>query len=274
MNIGYLGPKGTFSYAAVKKICKDEDVIVEYPTIFNLIKAVDEAETDCAVVPIENMVEGSVNPTLDTLAFNADVFITGEFILSIEQNLLVKKGVKEENIREIASMSQPVGQCQQMINECFPDAKIIYTNSTAEAAKLVSESDSGCACIASSESAEIYGLEILKRNCSDNKNNCTKFVIIEKKPSCTVTDADKSSIVFAVGDKPGALFRILKHFEQLGINMTRIESRPSKRKLGEYIFFVDIDGNVADENIYNALDRIKKHSEFYKFLGSYKTVVS
>ena len=180
----------------------------------------------------------------------------------------------KKDIKEIASMSQPIGQCQQMLNECFPDVKITFTNSTAEAAKLVSESDGSCACIASSESAEIYNLEILKRNCSDAKNNCTKFIIIEKKPAVAITDDDKSSIVFAAGNKPGALFQVLKYFEQSGINMTRIESRPSKRKLGEYIFFVDIDGNEANHIIYSALDKVKKHSEFYKFLGSYKKAVN
>ena len=265
MEIGYLGPKGTFSHMAVKKVCGSGDVAIEYPTIFSLIKAVDSGEIKKAVVPTENAIEGSVNPTLDTLAFDADVHITGELILDIEQNLLVKKGIAEKDIKEIASMSQPIGQCQGMLNSSFPGVKLIFTNSTAEAAKIASESDGSCACIASAESAELYGLDILKRNCSDRKNNCTKFITIEKQPIFEVTDNDKSSVVFTVDNKPGALYEVLKYFSDSHINMTRIESRPSKRVLGEYVFFVDIDGNADNPEVYFALDNIRRNSVYYKF---------
>lgn len=269
MLIGYLGPKGTFTYSAAVKICNNKSSLKEFPTIFSLLKAVDKRIIDQAVVPIENSVEGSVNPTLDTIAFSTDIHITGEYIFKISQNLLAKPGTSVNEIKEIISMGQAIGQCQEMLNTEFPGVSIQFANSTAEAALAVSQGNGDIACIASAESAKLYGLEILVSDCNDRKNNCTKFVTVEKNPIFSVTDHDKSSIVFLVNNTPGSLYEVLKCFSDSNINMTKIESRPSKKALGEYAFFVDIDGNADNPTVYFALDNVRKKSRFYKFLGSY-----
>ena len=147
--------------------------------------------------------------------------------------------------------------------------KIEFADSTASAAKRVKESDGSVACIGSPNSAKIYDLDILCHDCGDDANNSTRFVIIEKTPNKTVTGHDKSSIVFAIDNKPGSLYSAIELLAKSGINMTKIESRPMKKELGKYVFFIDIDGNIDDASIYFALDKVRQNTFFYKFLGSY-----
>ena len=248
--LGYLGPNGTFSHQAAMEWSEGKEEIKEFSTIYSVILAVEKGEIDRAIVPIENSIDGSINTTLDTLAFDVDLYITGEYILHISENLMVKKGVKKENIKIITSHPQPIGQCSKLLSHEFADVKIEFADSTASAAKRVKESDGSVACIGSPNSAKIYDLDILCHDCGDDANNSTRFVIIEKTPNKTVTGHDKSSIVFA-------------------INMTKIESRPMKKELGKYVFFIDIDGNIDDASIYFALDKVRQNTFFYKFLGSY-----
>ena len=267
--LGYLGPEGTFSHQAAIEWTNGSDDIKQFATISSLIKAVDREEIDKAIVPIENSVDGGINATLDTLAFDADVYITGEYVLHISQNLMVKKGTKKEDIKTIASISPAIGQCQNLLNSEFSGINIEYTNSSAAAALKVSESDGSVACIASPSAANLYGLEILYPDCGDDINNSTRFIIIEKHPSLVVTDHDKSSIAFTLANKPGSLYSALELLSQSNINMTKIESRPIKTELGKYVFFIDIDGNIDDATIYFALDKLRRSTDFYKFLGSY-----
>lgn len=231
--------------------------------------AVEKGEIDRAIVPIENSIDGSINTTLDTLAFDVDLYITGEYILHISENLMVKKGVKKEDIKIITSHPQPIGQCSKLLSHEFADVKIEFADSTASAAKRVKESDGSVACIGSPNSAKIYDLDILCHDCGDDANNSTRFVIIEKTPNKTVTGHDKSSIVFAIDNKPGSLYSAIELLAKSGINMTKIESRPMKKELGKYVFFIDIDGNIDDASIYFALDKVRQNTFFYKFLGSY-----
>ena len=267
--LGYLGPSGTFSHQAAIEWSQGKEEIKEFSTIYSVILAVSEGKIDRAIVPIENSIDGSINTTLDTLAFDVDLFITGEYILHISENLMVKKSTKKEDIKIIASHPQPIGQCSRLLTHEFPDTEIQFTNSTAEAAKMVCEGDGSIACIASPNSAELYDLEILYPDCGDDVNNSTRFVIIEREPSKNVTDHDKSSICFALDNKFGSLYKALELLAKEKINMTKIESRPMKDKLGKYIFFIDIDGNIDDADIYFALDKVKQNTYFYKFLGSY-----
>ncbi|MDO4618761.1 MAG: prephenate dehydratase [Clostridia bacterium] len=268
--IGYLGPKGTFSHLAALEHFGENAELKPYSSIYSLIMATQRDEVEKAIVPIENSIEGSVNMTLDTLAFSADLFITGEYILRICQNLMVKKGTKIEDIKKITSHPQPIAQCAHLLEEKFLGVPIEYTDSTAKGAEAVINSEEAYATLGPKGLADIYGLEILVPDCADDPSNSTRFVIIEKEPSILVSDSDKSSIAFTLDNRPGSLWESLEMFKEQRINMIKIESRPVKTELGKYIFFIDIDGNIDDATIFFALNKIKEHTDFYKFLGSYK----
>ena len=269
--IGYLGPQGTFSHLAALEFFGENTDLKPYASIYSLIMATERGEVEKAIVPIENSIEGSVNMTLDTLVFdNVNLYITGEYILKVCENLMAKKGTKIEEISKIMSHSQPIAQCAHMIEERFSNIPIEYTESTSAAGAKVSGSTEPFAVIGPKTLAAIYDLEILIPDCADDRNNSTRFVIIEKTPSQTVTDSDKSSVAFTLDNRPGSLWVALEMFADQKINMIKIESRPVKKELGKYIFFIDIDGNIDDATIYFALDKIRSHTDFYKFLGSYK----
>lgn len=268
--LGYLGPNGTFSHQAAMDWSRGKEEIKEFSTIYSCILAVQDGKTDRAIVPIENSIDGSVNTTLDALAFDVDLFITDEYILRISENLMVKKGAKKEDIKIITSHPQPIGQCSKLLSREFAEMRIEFAESTAAAAKRAAASDGSIACIGSPSVAELYGLEILYADCGDETNNSTRFVIIEKNQNTKVTEHDKSSIVFALDNKAGSLYGALELLAKEKINMTKIESRPMKDKLGKYVFFIDIDGNIDDAAIYFALDKVRQNTQFYKFLGSYK----
>lgn len=268
--LGYLGPNGTFSHQAALEWSNGKEEIKEFSTIYSVILAVENGEIDRAIVPIENSIDGSINTTLDALAFDVNLYITGEYILHISENLMVKKGIKKEDIKIITSHPQPIGQCSRILSHEFGNVKIEFADSTAAAAKRVMESDGHIACIGSPNSAKLYGLDILCPDCGDDANNSTRFVIIEKEPNTEVTGHDKTSIVFALEDKAGSLYSAIELLAKSKISMTKIESRPMKKELGKYVFFIDIDGNIDDAIIYFALDKVKSNTLFYKFLGSYK----
>lgn len=271
--VGYLGPKGTFSYQAVHKYFGGDDNIQlrEFTSIHSLIKAADSGEITSALVPIENSLEGSVNTTLDTLAFETELFICGEYTMAITENLMVLPGTCESDIKKIISHPQPIGQCAEMINMRFPDAVIEYTNSTAAAAELVqSKKDKSIAVIGSAICAGLYSLDILIPGCNDRKNNSTRFVDLRKYENTDLKEADKSSFVFAVENKPGALYKAIGAISENNVNMLKIESRPEKNVLGRYIFFIDTDGCISDANLKKAWEEIKRIAYKCKFLGSYK----
>ena len=267
--LGYMGPVGTFSQQAALEWSGGKEELKEYPTIVSAIKAVDKGEAERSIVPIENSLNGSVTMTLDTLAFDSDVYITDEFVLDITQNLVVKKGTSISDIKMIMSHPQALGQCMRMLESDFAGVEIKAMQSTAEAAKAVAEGDGTAAAIATSAAAELYSLDVVRRACNDETNNRTRFVVIEKKPNLRVTDHDKSSIVFSTEHVPGSLYRAIGLLGKERINMLKIESRPMKNELGRYVFFIDIEGNADDANIYFALDKVRENSLFFKFLGSY-----
>ncbi|MFA6308756.1 MAG: prephenate dehydratase [Clostridia bacterium] len=275
MKIGFLGPRGTFSEEALRKYTErlKEYEVCEYTTIPDLIMAVENKEIDEAIAPIENSLEGGVNSTLDLLAAVEDILIKAEVAIDIRENLLAKKGTKTEDIRMILSHPQPIGQCRQYINDNFPDATIKIVYSTAGAAEEVASSKENCAAIGAALAAEVYGLEILAAGIQDGFNNTTRFVVISHNDSGP-TGNDKTSIVFSTEDKPGSLYSILDIFNLWDINMTKIESRPAKNQLGRYIFFVDIEGHIEDDNIRDALTMIQRKTSFYRFLGSYPMYVT
>lgn len=267
--LGYMGPDGTFTQQAAMEWSKGSEELREFPTIAGAIKAVDRGDIERCIVPIENSLNGSVTMTLDTLAFDTNVYITDEHILRIAQNLIIKKGADVSGIKTIVSHPQALGQCSKMLEREFAGVELKAAESTAMAAKIAAESDGSIAAITSGAAAMLYGLEVARAACNDDSNNFTRFAVIEKRRALCVTGHDKTSIVLSTEHSPGSLFRALGILAKENINMLRIESRPVKKEFGKYVFFVDIEGNVDDARIYFALTKIRENASFYKFLGSY-----
>lgn len=267
--IGFLGPQGTFSHEAAEvfTIGKAYD-LKEYLSIKDVLNSVRNGEVDEAIVPIENSLEGAVNVTLDVLAEENTLFIINELIIPINLNLVVKKGTAFEDIKVIVSHPQPLGQSRNYLNDKFPCAVQIEESSTSRAAQKVAEADGSYAAIASATAARLNGLEVLEGNVQDVKNNHTRFVVVSRELQ-KKTGRDKTSIVFSTENKPGSLYRILDIFSLWDINMTKIESRPAKNKLGRYIFFIDIDGHAEDQDVSDALTMVKRKTSFYRLIGSY-----
>lgn len=266
--VGYLGPKGTFSQEALGICYKNECVeLIEYINMNDAIMSVVRGETDEAIVPIENSLEGSVNTTLDVVC-TVDLKFIKEIVIPIRLNLMVKKGVKKCEIKSILTHPQPIGQAREYINKNLPNVNIVYTYSTSEGAKLVAEGDGTQATIGSKKAAEVYGIEAIEADVQDNNNNQTRFIVLSNKIAKRSGD-DKTSIVFSSEDEPGSLYRILDIFSLWGINLTKIESRPSKSGLGQYIFFVDLEGHEDDQDVKDALTMVRRKTSFYKLLGSY-----
>jgi len=240
----------------------------DYTTIRDMLFSVEKGEINEALVPMENSLEGAVNETLDMIATEVNLKVKAEVIIAIKQNLLVRKGSSPENIKYIISHPQPIGQCRKYLSDNFPKAEIKVVYSTAGAAEMIASGEGNSAAIGSAIAAEIYNLEIFAKDIQDGDNNFTRFTVVSKDDSYR-TGFDKTSIVFSTEDKPGSLYRILDIFNLWDINMTRIESRPAKKQLGKYIFFVDIEGHRDDDDVHDALTMIKKRTSFYKFLGSY-----
>ncbi len=269
MRIGYLGPEGTFSQQAALEYSKGSGCkFISYESIPEMLLAVNNRELDEAIAPIENSIEGAVNATLDILSDDVELKIKYEFVLMIRQNLMAAKGAKLEGIKTVISHPQPLGQCKRFLRQKLPGVECRYSFSTAKAAEAVAAGNGGMASIGSRIAAEIYGLEILAEDIQDESNNFTRFVAISGHDSQR-TGNDKTSIVFSAEDKPGSLYRILDIFNLWDINMTRIESRPARNRLGRYIFFVDFSGHRDDTDIKDALTMIRRKTSFFKFLGSY-----
>lgn len=273
MNVGYLGPRGTFTEQAARRIFAGQDVHwIPYRTIPEILFDVEKGAIERGVVPIENAIEGSVALTLDVLVHEVDVPITAEYVLPVAHCLLVKPGAKIEAIRSVHSHPQALAQCRQSLDKVLPGAVQRAATSTAEAAQLVAESDGTMAAIGTSLAASLYGLEIAATDLQDYGGNATRFVAVGRK-SPDRSGHDKTSIVFAFGtDKPGNLYGVLKVFAQAHINLTKLESRPAKQSLGSYIFLVDMEGHTSDPAVAKALDEVREACTFFKLLGSYPRV--
>jgi len=270
MRLGFLGPYGTFSQQAAQMYIqttayKDVDFI-QYQSIGELITAVDHQEVDEAVVPIENSIEGPVNITLDMLAWDVELKIKREVVVPIEHCLMKKKD--SQDIKEILSHPQAIGQCRKFLSQHFSNVPVHYTSSTAEAAQIVTKSKQALAAIAAKSAAAEYNLEVVYESIQDNKNNVTRFIVLSHEDEIA-NDYTKTSIIFSTQNKPGSLYRVLDILNLWDINMTRIESRPAKYQLGQYIFFVDIEGHREEEDIKDALKMIQRKTSFFKMLGSY-----
>ncbi|MGP8322008.1 MAG: prephenate dehydratase [Methanosarcinaceae archaeon] len=280
MKIGVFGLKGSYSEKAVKlwitELGTKNKILLEYyDDIPDIISAIVDKTVDIGVVPIENSIEGSVGVTLDVLLGN-DLNIIGEIVVPIEHCLLSKGEVQD--IRLILSHPQALAQCRQFIKTHFKNVEIRTTGSTSHAAKLANEFKE-MAAIASRESAQVYGLEILMPNIQDRKENHTRFIALEAYAgkisdtnimlSSTEEGFKTSIIVYLKKDRPGALYELIGEFAKRDINLTRIESRPSKRELGDYLFYIDFIGHTGDAIIKDAIDNITSNVGMLKILGSY-----
>lgn len=265
LKVAYFGPEATFTHlAAVKNFGKYTNYI-PVKTITDVFQEVEKERADYGVVPIENSTEGAVYHTLD-MFMEYDIKIYSELNLPVQLCLLTH-AKKLSDIKKIYSHPQPLGQCRNWLETNLPKAGIVGAASTSEAAAKASKEKTSAA-IASSLAAEIYDLNILARNIEDMKENVTRFLIIGKEYAKKSGD-DKTSIMFSVKDRVGALHDMLVPFKKYKINMTKIESRPNKKKAWEYIFFVDFLGHVEDTVVKKALSELKKDCVIFKVLGSY-----
>ena len=266
MNISYLGPKGTFSEIAVVHYFSNN--VSKHPksSIEDVFKSVQELEVDYGVVPIENSVEGSINNTLDLLS-DSKVVITGEIEVTINQCLL-SKATNITSVKRIFGHPQSLAQCRKWISDNIPDAELISVVSNTSGALRLKQS--GDACVGAEIIADYYSLEIIKKNIQDYSNNATRFLIIGKS-TATSTGFDKTSLLIIPPntDDSGSLYRLLEPFAKNEINLSRIESRPSKTKNWNYVFFIDFDGHIEDKSIQDTIDALKDRNVEIKFLGSY-----
>lgn len=274
-NIYFLGPEGSYTEQAKNIFMKEFFVIVEKQyslhTIKSVLKSIDKDSNSIAVLPVENSVEGIVRETIDNLIRLKDdsIKIISECILPVNHCLLAKSR-DISGIKTIISHPQAIAQCLDFINRDFPTANIIEDVSTSAAAKRVSDSDDlSIAAIASEYAASLFGLDILQKNINDENDNQTRFIMLGRDFTYS-TGFDKTSIAFSTKNEAGALYKVLKVFSDFKINLLYIDSRPSRKNLGEYTFFIDFEGHVQDNNIKNALGSLSQFINFYKLNGSFK----
>ncbi len=272
-SIYFLGPEGSYTQIAAEHFVTkiDNITLTEKPqgSILKVIESIDNNIGDIGIVPIENSIEGIVRETIDNLLTTSSrVLIGGEIILPIA-HCLISKSTDMSKIKNIASHPQALAQCRYYIAKNFGNAvKTDPLGSTSEAVKRLGNLNDSWAAIGTSRAAELYGFNILDRDINDIKDNYTRFLKLTSEP-CSSTGNDKTSIVFSTANTPGALVDILKAFKDNNINLSYIESRPSKRVFGDYSFFIDFDGHMEDEPVKKTIGSIISKITFYKFLGSY-----
>ncbi|MDA8220351.1 prephenate dehydratase [Desulfosporosinus sp.] len=274
--IGYLGPKGSFSEEAIHLFIASHPELndslpelIAFPTIPRLLFACNDKEIDLAFVPLENSTEGQVGVTMDTLGQTEHLFITNEFIHSIDQCLLAHEPMPLEQIERVYSHEQAIGQCRDFLENHLPNAQQLTCLSTAEAAHRISSIRENWAAIGPRRAAQLYNLHLVRECIQDATLNATRFVLVGHSLAEMSGGEDKTSLLVIAENTPGALYRILGEFAKRHINLSRIESRPSKRKLGEYVFFVDVDGYVFAPPIQDVLWALKEEHISVKLLGSY-----
>ncbi|WP_027339917.1 prephenate dehydratase [Halonatronum saccharophilum] len=267
-SLGFLGPTGTFTELAAKEYDSNIKDHIAYQDIKSLFESASKGEVDKAIVPIENSIQGAVTLTLDLLV-EMELKIIGETVIPISHSLLAKNGVSLDEVENIISHPQALAQCRGFLESNVKSYQTHISNSTAEAIQKIQKLEEGWAAIGNSQAADHYELEVIADRIQDNKENWTRFIILSKKESGIDGD-HKTSIIFSKEeDHPGGLYDILHEFAIKGINLTRIESRPAKRALGDYIFFIDFEGHYEDDKVKAALDLVQYKTSWYKLLGSY-----
>jgi prephenate dehydratase len=267
--MAYLGPPGTFCEEAAQIYNKEQIYeLVPRPTIAAVFSAIDKGDVEAGIVPIENSCEGAVNQTLHLLSSGYTLQISAEIILPVKHSLLARPGLKPAQITHILSHYQALAQCRDYLAANFPDAELLDVPSTSEAARRVAASPQPWAAIGTMRAARTCGLDILSPCIQDQNNNETRFVLLarEDAPYCAPA---KTSLLVYILDRPGALFELLREFYIRNINLTRIESRPARTRLGDYLFFIDVEGHRHDEPIRSALHALRGITAAVHVLGSY-----
>jgi len=264
LTVAYLGPEATFTHQAAIRRFGSSLRYASQKTITDVFSEVSKNRADYGVVPIENSTEGVVTHTLDMFV-DSDLKIVSQIVLPV-QHCLVSKA-RHAQIKKLFAHPQALGQCRGWVQGHLPRVEIIETSSNARSAELASkEKDS--AAIAGVLAAEKYGVEVLEYDIQDNAANATRFLVLGRQCS-PATGNDRTSVMFSIIDRVGALYRALAPFRRFRINMTKIESRPSKRKAWEYFFFVDCDGHMTEPKVAKALSLLGEHCSYVKILGSY-----
>lgn len=265
LKVAYLGPEATFTHMACIRHFGSSAQMLPVNSIKEVFSEVERGHAEYGVVPIENSTEGVVNHTLD-MFMDSPLKIVGEVMQEVSHHLLNKTG-KIGDVRQVFSHPQAIAQCRVWLETNLPGVPAREVTSTAKAAENCKE-DPSIAAIASDLAARLYRLRIIKKRIEDNSRNFTRFLVVSSK-QMGKTGKDKTSVMFSVRDRVGALHDMLKPFSEFGLNMTKIESRPSRKKAWEYIFFVDLEGHQEEDRVRGALDRLEESCVFMKILGSY-----
>jgi chorismate mutase/prephenate dehydratase len=269
LTIAFLGPEGTFTQSAALKHFGHSVKTLALPAIDEVFREVEAGGAQYGVVPVENSTEGVINHTLDMFV-QSSLKISGEVEIRIHQHL-IGRPVDLATVTRVYSHQQSLAQCREWLDANLPGGERIAVSSNAEAARLAREND-GAVAIAGDTAAQIYGLDLLVRNIEDEPDNTTRFLIIGKQ-SVAPSGHDKTTLLISTPNKPGALYQLLEPLARNKVSMTRIESRPSRRGMWDYVFFVDIAGHIEDEAIANAVAELRGEASLFKVLGSYPVAV-
>jgi prephenate dehydratase len=275
MRISFLGPAGTFTEDALREASPEgvEVDALRTPTVHDAILAVEHGEADRALVPFENSIEGSVRSTLDTLAFETErATIVGEHDFRVRAHLIVREPIELEEVAAVLSHPQPLAQCAGFLRERLPGVERRSVSSTAEAVRMVGESVRPWAAIGARSAADLYGCAVLREGIEDEADNVTRFVWIARGGEPPPAGSrSRTSLVFSeLGeDHPGALVEALREFSSRDVNLSRIESRPLRRGLGRYMFFVDAEGSLNDAPVTEAIEALRGKAGSVRILGSY-----
>jgi prephenate dehydratase len=271
-SIAFLGPEGTFSEEAllsVPSLAHAEPVAMA--TIADCLDAAHRREVDAAFVPIENSIEGTVSASLDHLVFDVELFIQLEHVLDVHLDLLAPAGTNIGDIHRVISIPVALAQCRRFLQDRLHGVRLVHASSTAEAARLVGEAGpDGTGAIAPALAGRLYGLETIARAVEDHAGNQTRFVLVARGLVPPPTGHDRTSLVcFQQADRPGNLHQILGQFAARNLNLTKIESRPTKLGLGDYCFVIELEGHLSDEVVGDCLKELHSKLASVKFLGSY-----
>ena len=268
LKIGYQGVKGSFSEEAMISFFGENNKSLNYERFEDVFISLKNDEIDYGILPFENSCTGAITSVYDLIS-KYGFYIVGEECIKINQNLVGVKDATVDDIKEVYSHPQGFEQSKNFLRN-HEDFKLIYFYNTAISAKHVSKlNDKSKAAIASSRAAKIYNLDILAKNIHDNNNNHTKFVIISKNLESS-KESNKITVSFSLENRAGSLYNLLGHFVKNNLNMIKIESRPSNGELWEYVLYVDLEGNINDEKVKNAINLIKEETRYFKLLGCYK----
>lgn len=269
ITVGFLGPEATYTHSAALKHFGKSVTALPRTTIDDVFHAVETGKCDYGVVPVENSIEGMISHTLDSF-FTSPLKICGEILLRIRHQLLSSAASTSE-IQRVVSHAQSLAQCRRWLAQHLPNAELTSVTSNAEAVRQI-RGDSHAAAIASEAAGILYEVPVLQANIEDDAANTTRFLVIGSEDT-PASGRDKTSLVVSNPNKPGALHRILTPLAEQNVSMTRIESRPSKAALWEYVFFIDIEGHIEDPHVSAALEKLEAEAGFLRSLGSYPRAV-